>query len=415
MAREYKNFPTFETKILDEDQGIVEHTVAIMGNTDLGGDIIHPGAFTKTLAERGNKVRVVDQHNTDSIMRVIGKPLDMREVGRESLPPGVVARFPEASGALKVQTQYLLDTPEGRGAFERIKAGAIDEYSIGYDAVQFDYSKKQDGETVRNLRQVRLWEYSPVIFGMNPATSTLGYKTVTPYDDLPLADRAREWDAAAADGRVRAWANAEDAPNERYARAFMWHDADAADQFGAYKLGFADVVDGRLVAISRGLFAVAGVLQGARGGADIPEADQERIKGIVVRYYDKMRREFDDETIMAPWEKAAPESEAMPEAVEDTPMEGKSGRAISKANGARIMAAVSALKQAAENLENLLESAGIGAGSEEEAEEQPAPDEEMGCGTKPKKAAGAGPSETPTQDADRQRLLIELELLEQGA
>ena len=177
---EYKVFPVADTVIDDLDQGIVTHTVAVMGNIDMGGDIIHPGAFTKTLVERGNKIRVIDQHKTDSILRVIGKPLELAEVRHDMLPPDVLLKFPEVQGALRVKTQFLMNTPEGRGAFERIKAGAIDEYSIGYDPIVQDFTTvtMPDGKVrnVRNLREIRLLEYSPVIWGMNPATGTIDVK-----------------------------------------------------------------------------------------------------------------------------------------------------------------------------------------------------------------------------------------------
>lgn len=186
MTKEIKAIPAF-TKVID--QGVVEHLAAVFGNIDDGGDIIHPGSFRKTILERQGKIRCLDQHATDSIMRVIGKPLSMREIGRDELPPEVLARFPDATGGLLVKTQFLLNTPEGLGAFERIKAGAVDEYSIGYDALDADYSTAvKDGEelTVRNLRQLRLYEYSPVIFAMNPATATLSAKAA-PSEGKPWA------------------------------------------------------------------------------------------------------------------------------------------------------------------------------------------------------------------------------------
>src|SRR5690606_33758584 len=43
-----------------------------------------------------------------------------------------------------------------------------------------DYTKVEvDGQprTVRNIREIRLWEYSPVVWGMNPATSTVAVKS----------------------------------------------------------------------------------------------------------------------------------------------------------------------------------------------------------------------------------------------
>ena len=86
---------------------------------------------------------------------------------------------------------------------------------------------------------------------------------VTTFQDLPLADRDRAWDGDAAEKRVRAWADAEDEPNEKYRDAHVWYDADSKDNFTAYKLLIADVVDGRLKAVPRGVMAAAGVMQGA--------------------------------------------------------------------------------------------------------------------------------------------------------
>ena len=118
---------------------------------------------------------------------------------------------------------------------------------------------------------------------------------VTAFGDLPLADRDRAWDGDAAEKRVRAWAKAEDEPNEKYRDAHVWYDADAKENFTAYKLLIADVIDGRLKAVPRGVFAAAAVMQGSRGGVDVPDKDRDRIKSHLAKYYKKL-----DET--APWE-----------------------------------------------------------------------------------------------------------------
>ena len=76
-----------------------------------------------------------------------------------------------------------------------------------------------------------------------------------------------------------------------YAKAFLWVDPENREQVGGYKLGFADVVDGELVAVPRGLMTAAAVLAGARGGVDIPEADREGVVRVLSRYYEKMDRE----------------------------------------------------------------------------------------------------------------------------
>jgi hypothetical protein len=118
---------------------------------------------------------------------------------------------------------------------------------------------------------------------------------VTTFHDLPMADRDREWDGSAAEKRVRKWAGAEDEPNAKYRDAHVWYDADAKENFGSYKLLIADVVNGKLEAVPRGVMAAAAVMQGSRGGVDLPKNDIDRVKSHLAKYYAKM-----DDT--PPWE-----------------------------------------------------------------------------------------------------------------
>lgn len=186
QPKEYKTIPFKGFKIIDEDLGIVEHLVSIFGNEDLGGDVVHPGAFTKTIKERGGRIRVLDSHRRSSILDVLGKPLTLKEIPRDKLPSEILEDYPEATGGLWARTQFLLDTPEGKGAFARIKSGAVNEFSFGYDTLDEDFSDDEKGHEVRNLRTLRLWEYSPVIFGMNPATTVTGVKSEDE-EDAPVS------------------------------------------------------------------------------------------------------------------------------------------------------------------------------------------------------------------------------------
>ena len=120
--------------------------------------------------------------------------------------------------------------------------------------------------------------------------------TVTRFQDLPLADRDREWDGDAAERRVRDWAGAQDGPTAKYRDAHVWYDAERKDNFTAYKLLIADVVDGKLTAVPRGVMAAGNVMQGSRGGVDLPKDDIDRVKSHLARYYAKL-----GET--APWER----------------------------------------------------------------------------------------------------------------
>ena len=119
---------------------------------------------------------------------------------------------------------------------------------------------------------------------------------VSAFQDYPLADRDREWDGAAAEKRIRAWAGAEDHPNARYRDAHVWYDSDNKDNFTAYKLLIADVIDGRVYAVPRGVMAAGNVMQGSRGGVDLPKQDIDRVKSHLAKYYKKMGED-------APWDR----------------------------------------------------------------------------------------------------------------
>lgn len=131
--------------------------------------------------------------------------------------------------------------------------------------------------------------------------------TVGGKEDLPIADRDTAWDSAGADQRVQKWASSDGSGDKdkidfgKLAQGYLWHDGDAPDALASYKLGFTDVVNGELQIIPKGVFAVAAVLNGGRGGVDIPEADQAAIKAKVATIYGKMAAKFKDDMLKAPF------------------------------------------------------------------------------------------------------------------
>lgn len=151
----------------------------------------------------------------------------------------------------------------------------------------------------------------------------------TGWDSLPVADTDTAWDGTGAADRVAAWAGVDETDAgqdawDKYARAFLWQDPEADPMTkGAYGLGVADVINGELTLIPRGVYAVAGVLNGARGGADIPESDQTRLKTVVTGLYEKIASAADDDSIVAPFalvaSAAEPEFRLPPRAWFDDP------------------------------------------------------------------------------------------------
>lgn len=165
---------------IDEDQGIVEAIWAVMGNIDKGNDIAHPGAFKKTFNERGNQIKLLDNHRKTSVMDALGTVLELKELSKAELPQEVINAYPDATGAAWGKFQFLMDTPEGSGAFKRIKSNAVGGWSFGYDAINPDRTTiDKDGRkiSVRNLRELKLFEISPVLFAMNEAAVTTEAKS----------------------------------------------------------------------------------------------------------------------------------------------------------------------------------------------------------------------------------------------
>lgn len=146
---------------------------SVIGNVDDGGDLIEPGAYLKTLQERGGRLRWLWQH--DHGQPPTARILEIAEVGRAELPEAVLARFPEAMGGLRVKREYL-DTPRGNEVLAAIRSEALSELSIGYDAIQPEpgNGKTVAGRPVRRvLKEIRLWELSDVNWGMNAATTNV--------------------------------------------------------------------------------------------------------------------------------------------------------------------------------------------------------------------------------------------------
>ena len=110
-----------------------------------------------------------------------------------------------------------------------------------------------------------------------------------------LASRNRTWDSDAAIARVRTFTGSTDEPSSTYRSAFLYYIPDEAENFSGYKLPIADVVDGRMVAIPRGIFSAAGVMNGAMGGVDVPDRDRAVITRKINRYYNIMSELFEDD------------------------------------------------------------------------------------------------------------------------
>lgn len=143
-ARERKAF-SFELESADESTGEFSGYAAVFGNRDSGNDIIEKGAFAKTIVEDFHRIKILALHN--DCWLPVGKPIELREDDRGLFIRGKIS-----------------DTSMGRDIRTLLKDGVLNELSIGYDAIEFDYDSKQD---TRHLKEIKLWEVSIVTWAMN--------------------------------------------------------------------------------------------------------------------------------------------------------------------------------------------------------------------------------------------------------
>lgn len=172
---EYKSAPTL---VAPEETGVVEAYVAVTGVRDDVGDIIVPGAFSRTLKILRPKMCLGHDWN-----RPIGEPEEIIELmpGDPRLPSTTAdgKPWPVAAGALYTRSRYM-DTQDGQDARAQAQFyGARTAYSIGY--VAKDARQGVDpvsGEPTRYLHDVDLYEYGPVLHGAHRLAHQKSVKSV---------------------------------------------------------------------------------------------------------------------------------------------------------------------------------------------------------------------------------------------
>lgn len=120
---------------------------SIFGNIDLGGDVVMPGAFQKSLAQhkRANSLpQMFWMHSPDQV-------------------PGIWKEMHEDGDGLFVKGE-LVDTPLGNEMHTLLTRKAVRGLSIGFRINEAEF----DGDGVRQLKEIDLWEVSLVSMAMNP-------------------------------------------------------------------------------------------------------------------------------------------------------------------------------------------------------------------------------------------------------
>lgn len=144
-----------------KDDGSFSGYASKFDMVDQDGDIVLPGAFTKTLAAR--RPKMLWGHDTN-------KPIGLWDVVEVD------------SIGLRVEGKLLLTTAMGRETYELMKAGVVDGMSIGYLT-----RKSETRAGNRGLIEVDLFEISVVTFPMLEAAKIESVKSI---NDAILATKA---------------------------------------------------------------------------------------------------------------------------------------------------------------------------------------------------------------------------------
>lgn len=148
----------FELKAAPAEDGTFEGYGSVFGVKDWYGDVVEPGAFALSLqawAAKGKTPAMLWQHDPKK-------------------PIGKWTRLAEDAKGLYVKGELALKTRDGADSYEHLKAGTVTGLSIGYDIPKGGGEWDPIAEVYR-LKQLDLWEVSPVTF---PANEAAGIESV---------------------------------------------------------------------------------------------------------------------------------------------------------------------------------------------------------------------------------------------
>lgn len=239
------------------------------GNEDLGGDVVHKGAFVDSLKTRWPKLCI--NHNMHS-----------------ELPIGRITECREDAKGLYFEAELPKDDSLVSGRIApQIRIGAAKGVSIGYRVKDGSPRGKGRGQ---DLKKVDLWEISIVTQPMNEEANVSGFKSLMDKPLLPVSDKScKSWDASSALGRVREFTGSGASPSPSFAKCFLYVEPGKEDDFDGYKFLIADVENDCLKAVPQAVFRATATAMGHRDGAELTDAVKDAVIDAAEPYYAAMQ------------------------------------------------------------------------------------------------------------------------------
>ncbi len=149
------------------DSGEFEGYGSVFGVKDSYDDVVVPGAFSKSLEtwrEKNTLPAMLWQHQMDE-------------------PIGVYTEMKEDEVGLYVKGRLLIDDdPLAKRAHAHMKAGSLTGLSIGYMLKDWEYDRTKE---VFLLKEIDLWEVSPVTFPSNDEARISDVKSAVARGETP--------------------------------------------------------------------------------------------------------------------------------------------------------------------------------------------------------------------------------------
>jgi len=149
----------FDDSQVNMEERTFKGYASTFGNVDEVGDIIEAGAFAKSIQERGpegtKQIKVLWQHDMP-----LGMPTVMLEDSKGLYVEGKISK-----------------TRLGDEALELMRDGVVDRMSIGFSIPQ-GKAMWDEAMQVRKIKEVKLFEFSPVTFPANEMAVVTGVKNL---------------------------------------------------------------------------------------------------------------------------------------------------------------------------------------------------------------------------------------------
>ena len=154
---EYKGADMEDILDVDTENKTVKAVWARFDNVDLDSDIIVKEAVTKTIKERGPKGKNLIYSLVDHIAdtdHMIGKPTELY-----------------VKDDMLIAITKIVETEKGEDMIKMYNGGLINQHSIGFSTIKSDWQDSK--QTVRIIKELKLYEGSAVLWAANPETPTL--------------------------------------------------------------------------------------------------------------------------------------------------------------------------------------------------------------------------------------------------